>query len=198
MLYTYILDDSIKSPTLILRADHSTILFLPEISELYIPSIFSEDAFTEDEDEDKDDDAEIHAQTDESDYPESLNPVSQDDDENDNAELENPESVCMTTRRPAADPKALYWGPRRRQLSSYRRRPIFYRRRYYYPRRRIFYRRRYYYPRRRIFYRRRYYYPRRRIFYRRRYYYRRRRSYYRCRYYTRRRSSYRRRYIGKK
>ena len=29
MLYTYILDDSIKSPTLILRADHSTILFLP-------------------------------------------------------------------------------------------------------------------------------------------------------------------------
>ena len=29
MLYTYILDDSIKSPTLILTADHSTLLFLP-------------------------------------------------------------------------------------------------------------------------------------------------------------------------
>ena len=28
MLYTYILDDSIKSPTLILTADHSTLLFL--------------------------------------------------------------------------------------------------------------------------------------------------------------------------
>ena len=32
MLYTYILDDSIKSPTLILRADHSTLLFLRYIS----------------------------------------------------------------------------------------------------------------------------------------------------------------------
>ena len=42
------------------------------ISELYIPSIFSEDAFTEDEDEDEDedDDAEIDAETDESDDPE--------------------------------------------------------------------------------------------------------------------------------
>ena len=30
MLYTYILDDSIKSPTLILTADHSTLLFLPD------------------------------------------------------------------------------------------------------------------------------------------------------------------------
>ena len=29
MLYTYILDDSIKSPTLILTADHLTVLFLP-------------------------------------------------------------------------------------------------------------------------------------------------------------------------
>ena len=29
MPYTYILDDSIKSPTLILAADHSTLLFLP-------------------------------------------------------------------------------------------------------------------------------------------------------------------------
>ena len=29
MLYTCILDDSIKSPTLILAADHSTLLFLP-------------------------------------------------------------------------------------------------------------------------------------------------------------------------
>ena len=29
MLYTYILDDSIKSPTLILRTYHSTLLFLP-------------------------------------------------------------------------------------------------------------------------------------------------------------------------
>ena len=29
MPYTYILDDSIKSPTLILTADHSTLLFLP-------------------------------------------------------------------------------------------------------------------------------------------------------------------------
>ena len=29
MLYTYILDDSIKSPTLILTADHLTLLFLP-------------------------------------------------------------------------------------------------------------------------------------------------------------------------
>ena len=28
MLYTYILDDSIKSPTLILTADHLTLLFL--------------------------------------------------------------------------------------------------------------------------------------------------------------------------
>ena len=28
MPYTYILDDSIKSPTLILTADHSTLLFL--------------------------------------------------------------------------------------------------------------------------------------------------------------------------
>ena len=29
MPYTYILDNSIKSPTLILTADHSTLLFLP-------------------------------------------------------------------------------------------------------------------------------------------------------------------------
>ena len=29
MPYTYILDDSIKSPTLILTADHLTVLFLP-------------------------------------------------------------------------------------------------------------------------------------------------------------------------
>ena len=29
MPYTYILDDSIKSPTLIVTADHSTLLFLP-------------------------------------------------------------------------------------------------------------------------------------------------------------------------
>ena len=29
MPYTYILDDSIKSPTLILTDDHSTLLFLP-------------------------------------------------------------------------------------------------------------------------------------------------------------------------
>ena len=29
MLYTYILDDSNKSPTLIMTADHSTLLFLP-------------------------------------------------------------------------------------------------------------------------------------------------------------------------
>ena len=29
MLYTYILDDSIKSSTLILTADHLTVLFLP-------------------------------------------------------------------------------------------------------------------------------------------------------------------------
>ena len=29
MPYTYILDDSIKSPTLILTADHLTLLFLP-------------------------------------------------------------------------------------------------------------------------------------------------------------------------
>ena len=29
MPYTYILDDSIKSPTLILTADRSTLLFLP-------------------------------------------------------------------------------------------------------------------------------------------------------------------------
>ena len=29
MLYTYILDDSIKSPTLILTADHLALLFLP-------------------------------------------------------------------------------------------------------------------------------------------------------------------------
>ena len=29
MLYTYILDDSIKGPTLILTADHSTLIFLP-------------------------------------------------------------------------------------------------------------------------------------------------------------------------
>ena len=29
MLYTYILDDSIKSPTLILTEDHLTLLFLP-------------------------------------------------------------------------------------------------------------------------------------------------------------------------
>ena len=29
MPYTYILDDSIKSPTLILTADHSTLPFLP-------------------------------------------------------------------------------------------------------------------------------------------------------------------------
>ena len=29
MPYTYILDDSIKSPTLILTVDHSTLLFLP-------------------------------------------------------------------------------------------------------------------------------------------------------------------------
>ena len=29
MPYTYILDDSIKSPTLILTADHSTLLFIP-------------------------------------------------------------------------------------------------------------------------------------------------------------------------
>ena len=29
MSYTYILDDSIKIPTLILTADHSTPLFLP-------------------------------------------------------------------------------------------------------------------------------------------------------------------------
>ena len=29
MPYTYILDDSIKSPTLILTAGHSTLLFLP-------------------------------------------------------------------------------------------------------------------------------------------------------------------------
>ena len=29
MLYTYILDDSIKSPTLIMTADHLTLLFLP-------------------------------------------------------------------------------------------------------------------------------------------------------------------------
>ena len=29
MLYTFILDDSIKSPTLILTTDHSTLLFLP-------------------------------------------------------------------------------------------------------------------------------------------------------------------------
>ena len=29
MLYTYILDDSIKSPTLILTADQLTLLFLP-------------------------------------------------------------------------------------------------------------------------------------------------------------------------
>ena len=29
MPYTYILDDSIKSPTLILTADHSALLFLP-------------------------------------------------------------------------------------------------------------------------------------------------------------------------
>ena len=29
MLYTYVLDDSIKSPTLTLKADHSTLLFLP-------------------------------------------------------------------------------------------------------------------------------------------------------------------------
>ena len=29
MLYTYILDDSIKSPTLIVTADHLTLLFLP-------------------------------------------------------------------------------------------------------------------------------------------------------------------------
>ena len=29
MPYTYILDDSIKSPTLIVKADHSTLLFLP-------------------------------------------------------------------------------------------------------------------------------------------------------------------------
>ena len=29
MLYRYILDDSIKSPTLILTADHLTLLFLP-------------------------------------------------------------------------------------------------------------------------------------------------------------------------
>ena len=32
MLYTYILDDSIKSPTLILTADHLTVLFLPAFS----------------------------------------------------------------------------------------------------------------------------------------------------------------------
>ena len=30
MLYTYSLDDSIKSPTLILTADHSTLLFLSQ------------------------------------------------------------------------------------------------------------------------------------------------------------------------
>ena len=30
-LHTYILDDSIKSPTLILTADHSTLLFLPSL-----------------------------------------------------------------------------------------------------------------------------------------------------------------------
>ena len=29
MPYTYILDDNIKSPTLILTADHSTLLFFP-------------------------------------------------------------------------------------------------------------------------------------------------------------------------
>ena len=29
MPYTYILDDSIKSPTLILRADYLTLIFLP-------------------------------------------------------------------------------------------------------------------------------------------------------------------------
>ena len=29
MLYTYILDDSIKNPTMILKADHLTLLFLP-------------------------------------------------------------------------------------------------------------------------------------------------------------------------
>ena len=34
MLYTYILDDSIKSPTLILTADHLTLLFLPGFREL--------------------------------------------------------------------------------------------------------------------------------------------------------------------
>ena len=28
-IYTYILDDSIKIPSLILTADHSTLLFLP-------------------------------------------------------------------------------------------------------------------------------------------------------------------------
>ena len=31
MPYTYILDDSIKSPTLILTVDHSTLLFLPDV-----------------------------------------------------------------------------------------------------------------------------------------------------------------------
>ena len=31
MLYTYILEESIKSPTLILTADHLTLLFLPGI-----------------------------------------------------------------------------------------------------------------------------------------------------------------------
>ena len=43
MPYTYILDDSIKSPTLILTADHSTLLFLPgfflQNKELLISSV---------------------------------------------------------------------------------------------------------------------------------------------------------------
>ena len=43
MPYTYILDDSIKSPTLILTADHSTLLFLPgflyEIKNFFFSSV---------------------------------------------------------------------------------------------------------------------------------------------------------------
>ena len=40
MLYTYILDDSIKSPTLILTTDHSTLLFLPSFFTKYRTSFF--------------------------------------------------------------------------------------------------------------------------------------------------------------
>ena len=42
MPYTYILDDSIKlSPTLILTADHSTLLFLPGVFFLNKELLFS-------------------------------------------------------------------------------------------------------------------------------------------------------------